>query len=98
MVNWEGSIADSAAVSEHRAMWDPSQPTTSIRYEFRPYDHDRVKTLLRNTALDFGAPGGHRRWQFVTAQTHDIETNVWIIDFHFRDANDALIWTLKYQR
>ena len=71
---------------------------TSVRREFRPYDHGAVQMLLKNTALDFGPPGGTRRWSFATAQIYDSDKNAWILDFHFRDAHDALIWALKYQR
>ena len=71
---------------------------TSVRREFRPYDHGAVQRLLRETALDFGPPGGTRRWSFATAQIYSEESNAWILDFHFRDAHDAVIWALKYQR
>jgi len=79
-------------------MSDPALPTTVVRYEFVPYSHEQVRDLLHQVARDFGPPGhSHkRRWHFETALTPDIENNVWILDFYFREAADALMFSLKF--
>jgi len=84
-------------MSGHRAMSDPTL-TSVVRYEFRPYAHHEVKQLLSKVAQDFGPPGRKRKWTFVTANIEMIETNVWILDFHFQEASDAILFSLKYQR
>ena len=79
-------------------MSDSALLPSRVRIEFRPYSHGEVHDLLTNVALDFGPPGDRRRWRFETAQTPDTQINAWIIDFVFTNAEDALIFSLKYSR
>ena len=79
-------------------MPDSTLPISSFRISFRPYNHEQVQELLKKAVKDFGPFGSDRRWWFETAPTSDEETNVWIVDFYFRKANDAMIFGLKYQR
>lgn len=72
-----------------------SYTTPPVRVVFRPYDHDAVQNLLRGVRRDFGRPG--ERYRFLSpADSH--EANAWCLDFHFVDPNDAIMFSLKYQR
>ena len=69
-----------------------------VRYEFVPYSYDQVRDLLREVALDFGAPGRTRRWQFESVTTPNKSNDEYILDFCFQDPHDAMIFGLKYLR
>jgi len=77
---------------------DFTQPSR-VRYYFEPYSHGQVKPvdLLREVRQDFGKPGKSRRWWFSHSQSSS-NPKVWYLDFCFSNANDALIFALKYQR
>ena len=66
-----------------------------VRVVFRPSDHDAVQALLKQVSMEFGRPGP--RYRYISpADTH--EANAWILDFHFINPHDAMIFGLKYQR
>ena len=67
-----------------------------VRYEFIPYSYQQVRDLLREVALDFGAPGQTRRWQFESVTTPGKGHDEFIMDFCFQDPHDAVIFGLKY--
>ena len=80
-------------------MPDSTLPISSFRISFRPYNHEEVQALLKKAVKDFGPFGlDGKRWWFETATTPDDEINVWIVDFYFLEANDAIIFGLKYLR
>lgn len=88
------SISGTASISLAARKADPEE--TTVRVAFRPYSHEEVQTYLRKISRDFGRPG--QRWRFETAQTPDTETNIWIIDFMFKNPHEALLFGLKYSR
>lgn len=70
---------------------------TSVRIHFRPYDRYAVQKLLANVHKEFKQSEKRERWSWSVADL-EAENNAWIIDFHWRDPTDAMIFALKYQR
>ena len=71
-----------------------SQPP--VRVVFAPYDHDQVQEVLVEVVGEFGRPGA--RWKYRSPDIGTVEDNVWVVDFHFANPHDAIIFGLKYQR
>lgn len=74
-------------------------PPYTVRVTFDPYNRDTVQALLRKVREEFGrnasiVPGG--RWYYSVPD--DNRPNVWPLDFHFFDINDAIIFGLKYSK
>jgi hypothetical protein len=67
-----------------------------VRVRFDPYNHDQVQDLLVRTRREFPKWSDKRRWSYLVPTEH--EPNVWILDFNFRDIEDAIIFGLKYSR
>ena len=72
----------------------PTYPT--VRITFDPYNHDQVQEFLIRVTREFGRDRG--RWYYRSPDIGTIENNVWVLDFYFREANDALMFSLKYLR
>jgi hypothetical protein len=68
----------------------------SVRITFDPYDHDTVQEFLVQIYRDFGRDKS--RWYYRSPDIGTIENNVWVLEFFFRDSNDAVIFGLKYSR
>jgi hypothetical protein len=67
-----------------------------VRYELVPYSYNQVRALLREVALDFGAPGSTRRWRFESVTTPGKNHDEYTLDFVFQDPHDAVIFGLRY--
>lgn len=77
-------------------MSNPTHSCASVRIVFDPYNHAQVQDLLRKVYQDFGRDKA--RWYYISADLDDIDKNVWVLDFKFRDPHDATIFGLKYLR
>jgi hypothetical protein len=67
-----------------------------VRIEFNPYNHDQVQAFWRKFWEEFPKRNDRYRWNYSCPS--DNRPNVWILDFNFRDINDAIIFGLKYSR
>jgi hypothetical protein len=77
-------------------MSDSTLPFPSVRITFDPYDHDDVQKFLIRVYQDFGRDKG--RWYYRSPDIVTIDDNAWVLEFFFRDPNDAVIFGLKYSR
>lgn len=67
-----------------------------VRVRFDPYNHDQVQDFLVKIRREFPKWEDKKRWSYLVPDEN--EPNVWILDFHFRDIEDAVIFGLKYSR
>ena len=77
-------------------MSDPALSFASVRITFDPYNHEQVQEFLGRVTRDLGRD--RSRWYYRSPDIGTVENNVWILDFYFRDQNDATMFALKYQR
>ena len=73
----------------------PPQPHY-VRVTFDPYDHDVVQNFWSKIRKEFSTKNDIYRWSYFCPNSH--KPNVWLLDFHFRDIEDAIIFGLKYSR
>ena len=73
----------------------PPQPHY-VRVTFDPYDHDQVQDFWSKIRKEFSTKDDVYRWSYSCPSSH--KSNVWILDFRFRDIEDAIIFGLKYSR
>lgn len=63
---------------------------------FDPYDHDEVQDFWKKVWKEFPDKNDPHRWNYFSPSSH--KPNVWLLDFRFRDIEDAVIFGLKYSR
>jgi hypothetical protein len=73
----------------------PSQPH-HVRVTFDPYDHDQVQDFWSKIREEF--PTKYDIYRCSYSCPTSPKSNVWILDFRFRDIEDAIIFGLKYSR
>ena len=67
-----------------------------VRVTFDPYDHDEVQDFWKKIWKEFSKTKDPGRWNYFSPSTN--KPNVWLLDFRFRDIEDAMIFGLKYSR
>ena len=67
-----------------------------VRVRFDPYTHKGAQNLIRTIRKEFPKWIDKKRWSYSVPDTD--EQNVWILDFYFRDIEDAIVFGLKYSR
>lgn len=66
-----------------------------VRVRFDPHLH-LMQDFLVKIRREFPKWEDKKRWSYLVPE--DTEPNVWLLDFHFRDIEDAIIFGLKYSR
>lgn len=72
----------------HKLVMVPKAAT--VRRSWSVYDWTSAAATIEKVREEFGQFGS--RWNFDCYKVHEN----YIVDFHFRDHNDALICSLKY--
>lgn len=67
---------------------------TAVRYNIDPYSRDRVQSILRSVANEFGRGTGRWYWRYDDSVA-DL-SNTWVLLFFFKDPYDASVFCLKY--
>lgn len=77
-------------------MQEQTPSYTTVRVKFDPYSHLEVRKFLGRVHQDFGRDKS--RWYYRSPEIEEIaeSTNVWCLDFVFRNPHDATIFSLKY--
>ena len=85
-----------ADLEGHKEEGNRPPPYHRVRVEFDPYDHDQVQDFWSKIREEFPTKNDIYRCSYSCPSSH--KSNVWILDFRFRDIEDAIIFGLKYSR
>lgn len=79
-------------------MQEQTPPYTTVRVNFDPYSHLEVRKFLSRVHQDFGKDKSRWYYRSPDISNEDLKesTNVWSLDFVFRNPYDATIFSLKY--
>jgi hypothetical protein len=67
-----------------------------VRIRIDPYNYFETQKLIRSARREFPKWTDKERWNYSVQDNN--EPNVWILDFNFRDIEDAIVFGLKYSR
>jgi hypothetical protein len=85
-----------AVLREEGCQPPPVVRTHCVRIRFDPYNHPEAQKLIRSVRQEFPKWTDKERWSYSVPDND--EPNVWLLDFRFRDIEDAIVFGLKYSR
>ena len=89
-----------ADLQGHKEEGSQPPPYHTVRVTFDPYSHSEVQKFLSVCRKEFPKLVDSERWTWspVPSSNPIADKNIWVLEFLFRDIEDAMMFSLKYSR